>query len=42
MRPLTQSAIEIASAIESGIVPAAKIRLFQSACQNTSSSTMPR
>ena len=40
MRSLTHSAIRIASAIETGIVPAAKMRLFQSERQNTGSAAM--
>ena len=37
MRSLTQRAIRIASAMETGIAPSAKMRLFQSDCQNTGS-----
>src|SRR5688572_3211482 len=38
-RSLTHTAISIASAIDNGIVPSAKIRLFESDCQNTGSSS---
>jgi hypothetical protein len=41
-RPFTHTAISSASAIESGIVPAANHRLLPSTCQNTGSSTMAR
>ena len=40
MRSLTHSAIRIASAMETGMVPIANSRLFQSARQNTGSATM--
>ena len=40
MRSLTQSAIRIASAIETGIVPSANHMLFQSDCQNTGSAAI--
>ena len=40
MRSLTQIAIRIASAIETGIVPAANRRLFQSERQNTGSAAI--
>jgi hypothetical protein len=42
IRPSTHTAISSASAIASGIVPAAYQRLFDSACQKIGSSTSCR